>query len=147
MVNKCVAAGCSNGPGPGITIHKFPKDPALRKQWEKQVQRKRANWKATDSSVLCSEHFTEDCFEKTAAIAAQFGIARKRKLLPNAVPTIFPRTAATASSKHEVASSSRKRPSTQIPGEAVKRTRSAVEKRERTRVRRSDFLNTCRSIS
>ena len=38
----CVAGGCSNTPSPGVSLYKFPKDPALRKQWEKQVQRTRA---------------------------------------------------------------------------------------------------------
>ena len=39
MVSRCVAGGCSNTPSPGVSLYKFPKDPALQKQWEKQVQR------------------------------------------------------------------------------------------------------------
>ena len=54
MLNRCVAAGCSNTARPGIALYKFPKDPVLRKQWERQVQRTRAKWTATESSVLCS---------------------------------------------------------------------------------------------
>ena len=37
MVNKCVAAGCSNTSSSSITLLKFPKDPKLRYEWEKQV--------------------------------------------------------------------------------------------------------------
>ena len=37
MVNKCVAAGCSNTSSSSITLFKFPKDPKLRYEWEKQV--------------------------------------------------------------------------------------------------------------
>ena len=39
MVNHCIAGGCSNTATPGVTIYMFPKDPALRNQWEKQVDR------------------------------------------------------------------------------------------------------------
>ena len=81
MVNRCVAAGCSNTQKPGITLHKFPKDPVLRKQWERQVQRTRAHWKATESSLLCSEHFTPECFEDKAALASQFGIHNSNKIV------------------------------------------------------------------
>ena len=145
MVNRCVAGGCSNTPSPGVSPYKFPKDPALRKQWEKQVQRTRAKWKVTESSFLCSEHFTEDCFEVTTSLASQFGIARKRRLVAGAVPTVFSRTTApitTASAERgdvpeAAASSSRKRPAATKSETASKRTRSAIEKRQRTRVSRS----------
>ena len=63
-------------PSPGVSLYKFPKDPALRKQWEKQ-EKTRAKWKVTESSFLCSEHFTE---EVTASLASQFGISTKRRL-------------------------------------------------------------------
>ena len=141
MVNRCVAGGCSNTPSPGISLYKFPKDPTLRRQWEKQVQRTRAKWKATENSFLCSEHFTEDCFEVTATLASQFGISRKRRLVPAAVPTIFSvptKVDSSECSDKRVAtpSSLRKRPAATIPASVSKRTRSAAEKRQRTRVRR-----------
>ena len=37
MVNKCVAAGYSNTSSSSITLFKFPKDPKLRYEWEKQL--------------------------------------------------------------------------------------------------------------
>ena len=88
---RCVAAGCSNTARPGIALYKFPKDPILRKWWERQMHRTRAKWTATESSVLCSKHFTAECFEESAALASQFGIGykRSRRLVRGAVPTIF----------------------------------------------------------
>ena len=88
MVNRCVAAGCSNTPSDRVSLFKFPNDGVLRHKWEKQVQRTRAQWKATEHSYLCSYHFTEDCFEVNLAFASQFGI-KKRRLKPGAVPTVF----------------------------------------------------------
>ena len=91
MPNRCVAAGCSCTAIPGIAPYKFPKVPVLGKQWERQVQRMRAKWTATESSVLCTEHFTAECFEESAALTSQFGISykRSRRLVRGAVPTIF----------------------------------------------------------
>ena len=95
MVKRCVAAGCSNTHADGISLFSFPRDPSLRALWNKQVQRTRADWRdATDYSVLCSEHFTKDCFEQGSVMASQFGIQKRRRLKPDAVPTIFNRPAA-----------------------------------------------------
>ena len=77
MVNRCVAAGCSNTPGEGISLYKFPSDPELREKWIKQVRRTRAQWKVTKYSFICSEHFTEDSFEVDSTIAATFGIEKR----------------------------------------------------------------------
>ena len=38
MVNPCVAGGYSNTAHPGVSLYKFPKNPTLRRQWEKQVR-------------------------------------------------------------------------------------------------------------
>ena len=76
MGKRCVAAG-SNMNGNGVSLFRFSQDPALRAQWNKQVQRTRADWKgATEYSVLCSEHFTSKCFEEDSFIVAQFGLTR-----------------------------------------------------------------------
>ena len=61
------------------------------------MQRTPADWRdASDYSVLCSEHFTNNCFEEGSAIA---GIQKRRHLKPDAVPTIFHRPAATVASR------------------------------------------------
>ena len=90
MVYKCVAARCSNSSS-SSTLYDFPKDPQLRQEWEKQVLHTRAHWNTTKHSRLCSEHFTADCFEAELSPAAGFGIKRRKKLKPGAIPTIFHR--------------------------------------------------------
>ena len=90
MGKRCVAAGCSNTNADGVSLFRFPRNPSLRAQWNKQVQRTRTDWKdATEYSVLCSNHFISDCFEEDSHIAAQFGIAKRKRLKPDAVPTIL----------------------------------------------------------
>ena len=87
-------------------------------------------WTPTESSVLCSTHFTKDCFEPNTSIAATFGM----KIKPDAIPTIFERPISGASeSTASCGEPSRKR---QAAGESsmkagVKKRSSAYEKRER----------------
>ena len=136
MVNRCVAAGCSNTPSDLVSLFKFPNDATLRRKWEKQVQRTRAQWKATDHSYLCSDHFNEDCFEVDSALALQFGMKKRRRLKPGVVPTVFHRPSTEHS--EDQPSTSRKRTAGSSP-QAVdaicKRKREAAEKRERQEVR------------
>ena len=95
MVKRCIAAGCSNTNADGVSLFRFPRDPSLRTKWNKQVQRTRADWKdAIEYSVLCSDHFTSYSFEKESFLAPGFGLAKKKRLKPDAVPTIFHRPAA-----------------------------------------------------
>ena len=62
MPNRCVADACGNMPSDSVSLFRFPKEPHLCDLWTRQVQRTRANWKPTSASVLCSEHFSVDCF-------------------------------------------------------------------------------------
>ena len=74
----------------GVSLFRFPRNPSLHTIWNKQVQRTCDDWKdATKYSVLCSEHFTSNCFEEDLFLAAQFGIAKRKHLKPDAVPTVF----------------------------------------------------------
>ncbi|XP_077592505.1 2-oxo-4-hydroxy-4-carboxy-5-ureidoimidazoline decarboxylase [Stigmatopora nigra] len=68
MPHTCCAVGCSNRftpetRGRGITFHRFPKDPGVRKKWEKMVRRK--GFTASSSTMLCSEHFRAENFDRT----------------------------------------------------------------------------------
>ena len=88
------------------------------KAWTKAVKRTRMDWKdPTKCSVLCSEHFSHDCFEQGPLLRAQMGIPTKRRLVlkNDAVPTIFHKPGAK-------------------PQPAA---RSAFSKRERKRVRKA----------
>ena len=61
----CACCTCSNG----LNLYKFPRDPATRQQWVKQVQRTRPQWSGpSEHSVLCSKHFADSCFEPESAL-------------------------------------------------------------------------------
>ena len=150
MVNRCVAAGCSNTHGPNISLHRFPSNPILRDKWTKQVNRTRAHWKPTKHSVLCSEHFTADCFIEEPIIAAKFGISKGKRLKPDAVPSIFPRHFKSSASSAGPSSSSSTmtlkrqtetdtKSADDIP--SSKKRRTAVEKRERLRVSTAEVVH------
>ncbi|KAG8187522.1 hypothetical protein JTE90_019952 [Oedothorax gibbosus] len=80
MPNSCVVLNCKEWRKKGfVTLHRFPKDPERRKLWENKV--KKTNFKATNSSRICSKHFTDDCYD-----TSKFG---GPWLKENAVPSIF----------------------------------------------------------
>ncbi|KAK4883394.1 hypothetical protein RN001_006713 [Aquatica leii] len=56
----------------------FPKDETRKSMWITIV--KKPNWLPKPTSVLCSEHFNNDCFDKTSPL--------KVRLLPTAIPSI-----------------------------------------------------------
>ncbi|XP_035238755.1 THAP domain-containing protein 6-like [Anguilla anguilla] len=68
MPDSCAAWGCTNRRtvqtrSRGITFHKFPKAKELRRQWEVAVRRE--DFSASQSSLLCSEHFKPEDFDRT----------------------------------------------------------------------------------
>ena len=96
MPKNCVAANCKNtSTNTDASFHKFPKNEKQRAEWVRQVKRTRAHWEGptNDFSHVCSDHFTEDCYEKGPKIKADLGwnVKCQRVLQKNAVPTIFPR--------------------------------------------------------
>ncbi|CAK1580409.1 unnamed protein product [Parnassius mnemosyne] len=62
----------------GISFHRFPKKPDIRKQWIEITGRK--DWIPTKSSTICSQHFNEDDFEVKNS--------KKRYLKNGAVPHV-----------------------------------------------------------
>ncbi|KAM9330640.1 THAP domain-containing protein 1 [Gastrophryne carolinensis] len=81
MVQSCSAYGCKNryDKDKPISFHKFPLTrPILCKKWEAAVRR--ADFKPTKYSSICSEHFTPDCFKRAC---------NNKLLKDNAVPTVF----------------------------------------------------------
>ena len=114
MPTRCIVAGCSNTPKDGVRLHRFPKDPALRKIWAAKVRLTRANWDGpSPTSVICSDHFTADDYEKT--LHEEFGIpARGPRLKDSAIPTRIRKDSDSV--------------------ERSKRSSDAFEKRERKRV-------------
>ncbi|XP_075749058.1 THAP domain-containing protein 1 isoform X2 [Rhipicephalus microplus] len=86
MVQCCVPF-CKSTPGPSnnYSFHEFPVT-KIRVEWLRRIARK-ANgtsnkpWCPSDRSKVCSLHFREEDFRRDLKI---------RRLLPNAVPSIFP---------------------------------------------------------
>ncbi|KAM7416936.1 hypothetical protein PAMA_018829 [Pampus argenteus] len=59
-------------------LQKFPKDKELRKKWETAVRRE--GFSASPSSVLCSEHFRPEDFDRTGQTV---------RIRAGAVPSVF----------------------------------------------------------
>ena len=97
MPKRCCAAGCGNTKKDGFNLFKFPKDRVPWGEWEKQVRRRRDKWGgATEYVHLCHLHSTEECFDPTVALKANCNVPLQlqRKLVPEAIPTIFPNSKA-----------------------------------------------------
>ncbi|CAH1256697.1 ZNF777 [Branchiostoma lanceolatum] len=82
-----------------IILHAFPKNEKVREEWARNVRRTRGPrpgekvWTPTKSSLLCSAHFSEECFDPVPGIKKMLGldVRHGRKLLPGVIPSIFPR--------------------------------------------------------
>ena len=87
----CMAFGCKNDSKDykrGISFFRLPlKDPARLKVWLAKLQLEDPPIKET--SRVCSEHFSEDCFERDLKSELIPGTKPKRTLKPDAVPTLF----------------------------------------------------------
>ena len=89
MPHRCVAGGCSNTAKDGVSLHGWPTNAQLARQWKNAVRNTQANFNQTVSSKLCSSHFSDDSFETQSVIAHSLGLKMKKILKPDAVPTIF----------------------------------------------------------
>ena len=56
----------NNSKTEGISLHMFPQDDAIREKWIRFVQRHRAIWQPSKTSVLCLVYFDSSCFEQRA---------------------------------------------------------------------------------
>ena len=94
MPRRCVAAGCDSVGGKGCSLQKFPHDEAIRKKWIKAVKQQRSSWDGPSAhSLLCSKHFTDDCFLTGGVhFCDEMGMPTAKRLKADAVPTIFARS-------------------------------------------------------
>ena len=92
MPRRCIAAGCNTKDSEGYSLHAFPRDKELRDKWIRAVKRQRSNWDGPSKySLLCSKHFEPNCFKTEGSrYRDEVGIPAKKRLKPDAVPTIFP---------------------------------------------------------
>ena len=79
MPHRCVAGGCSNTSKDEVSLHGWPSNPQVARQWTKAVRNTRADFKPTASSKLCSSHFSDDSFETQSVIAQSLGLKMKKK--------------------------------------------------------------------
>ena len=72
MPERCVVYGCNNTANSkqGISLYRIPywdddREIAIsrRKKWLDFIRRKRDRWEPSPGLVVCSDHFTNDCFE------------------------------------------------------------------------------------
>jgi len=92
MVNCCVV-NCTNYSAKTnkwskiTSYHRIPREKSLQKSWIARV--KRDNMPPLENTYVCSEHFTEDCFDslKESLLPNE---KLKRRLKLDAVPSVFP---------------------------------------------------------
>ena len=72
MVHQCVVGQCSNLANyssdwsQAVSLHRFPdktKKAQIYQAWVNFVCQRRYNWSPGSASMVCSKHFTDDCFE------------------------------------------------------------------------------------
>eukprot|EP00795_Rhopilema_esculentum_P009984 gene9983-18607_t len=114
---RCVAGTldnkscCNDSYTKGISIHRFPKDPAVRRQWTKFVRKRRPNFDPREFSnpVLCSDHFEPGCYTRSvASLLEGYDTSKtKRFLQQDAVPTVY--VASTGNEGNSTSQSKRER--------------------------------------
>ncbi|CAI6368825.1 unnamed protein product [Macrosiphum euphorbiae] len=84
MVKICSIPLCKGASSKqcNIKLHKFPADENLRNIWEKCIKSYYPNFKTNHSSLVCSKHFREIDFIKTAR-------SQSFSLIKSAVPSLF----------------------------------------------------------
>ena len=88
MVHCCVP-GCINHSSKtsSISYHRIPNDKALRKAWLARIRRD--NLPPLQNCYVCSEHFTDACFESDLKAQLMPELKVKRRLKRDAIPSVF----------------------------------------------------------
>ena len=95
MVSSCSAVGCTNrgGSKPGLFMKRIPSDEKLRKIWLNKIKRVGNLHKKI---YLCSDHFTQDCFERDLKRELlNDSTVPVYKLKEDPIPTVFSYSKAT----------------------------------------------------
>ena len=84
--SRCVVLDCNNSSNPrqGISLHNSPTSANVLSSWKRFVSLHRKNFNPTGRFVICSEHFTDDCFARSYHV----GGAMKR-LVQGAIPSVW----------------------------------------------------------
>ncbi|PIK47529.1 putative THAP domain-containing protein 10-like isoform X3 [Apostichopus japonicus] len=74
MPRRCIVDGCNNVSGKGISTYKLPTDKKIKELLVSFVNNTRSNFKRpTQHTVICSDHFDENCFSIATNLRQQFG--------------------------------------------------------------------------
>ena len=94
MPRHCITAGCDTKSGMGYSLHGFPQNEELWKKWVWTVKWQSSNWDGLlSSSQLCSKHFEGHCFiTEDVRYHKSIDVPALKRLKPDAVPTLFPRS-------------------------------------------------------
>ena len=88
MPKRCVVYGCSNTTDKenNIYLYRIPfwdenvcEAVKRREKWVDFVRWRRDKWTPTRSSVVCSKHFTSDCFEYGSATVEKYKTAKLKR--------------------------------------------------------------------
>ena len=94
MPTSCVVGGCTRNSNsiknPETHFCKFPRDPAISKEWVKFVNNTRKDFTilARSRPLICSAHFSEDCRKRSSALKESVGLKSKYRLKPGSIPTL-----------------------------------------------------------
>ena len=134
----CAVYGCSNYSSDNVSLHLFPradKRPGIRKQWIAFVKCTRKDFdNPSEFTCICEEHFEKTCYPLKYRVMKNMGKEeeiKRKDLLPDAVPTIYPPRKTTEHDERKSGEPSCSATPTQTP----KAPRSAYRKRECDRVR------------
>ena len=90
---------CNKTNADGVSLHQFPADENVRRQWIAFVRSKRepSSW-TPGSGHICSAHFTDDSYEGFGAKLAGFSskLVLKKTAVPSIQPTPTPEQLSTA---------------------------------------------------
>ena len=96
---RCVVMFCNKTNADGVSLHQFPADENVRRQWIAFVRSKRepSSW-TPGSGHICSAHFTDDNYEGLGAKLAGFSskLVLKKTAVPSIQPTPTPEQLSTA---------------------------------------------------
>ena len=98
MPSRCVVQDCNNGSNPrqGISLHNSPPSGSVLSSWKRFVSAHRKNFNPTSRFVVCSEHFTEDCFARSYHVGGSM-----KRLVPGAVPSVWKKNLKTIGSSRD----------------------------------------------
>ncbi|CAC5386886.1 unnamed protein product [Mytilus coruscus] len=125
MGKRCAVAGCSNSTKTGHSVHLFPKVERQRVLWIRFVKLTRVDFsEPSKNSAICSAHFSDECYEvDRIKFKELFGLSTSKRLLPNSVPSIYPKRSADVLNEGFIAEPKKKL-----------RTSAALQKRERVKI-------------